>query len=381
MDVACSDFHPVRSVTGVSKRHRYGGADALASLARAIDRSAPQLIVAADDIAVDHLQSLRKAGSQALAARIEDSLGPAESYEVIASRVRLIAVAQALGLDAPDCTPIASAGDLEGWLRQTGTPAFLKLDASCGGEGVRLVRGPDDAAAAFAAFGRTVGKGPLSRLRKQGPVFSAQRSVIGRPANCSAFAWRGEVLGVVSVVTLETLHAFGIATVVRPVESAAMRNAAVALARELRLTGFFGLDFIVQGEGERAWLLELNPRPTPISHFALGPGQDLVAALVSKLDGRPPVARPVAPRLGAEVAIFPYMLRDNGAGAQADWPVGQPQLIRAFARRRRLGACRDMLRSLLGGAKPPVPDRARHVCPDGPALAVKTSADAVASKD
>ena len=184
---------------------------------------------------------------------------------------------------------------------------------------------------------RSAANSSASELVRKNAAISVQKAVTGQPANCSAFAWRGEVSGVLSVVTLQTLHAFGIATIVRPVENPAMRRAAVLIARALNLSGFFGLDFILQDGGERAWVLELNPRPTPISHFALGAGRDLVAALISKVNGRQQEDRPVAFQPNANIAIFPHLLRHRTAEMQQldDWPTGQPQLVRAFARRQK----------------------------------------------
>jgi predicted ATP-grasp superfamily ATP-dependent carboligase len=350
VDVVCSAFHPILSITGVSRRYRYAPMSPLQSLARAIERSAPDLIVACDDVVIGHLQSLRGAGRQELAELIEHSLGPAESYEIIASRARFIALAQTAGLDAPDCAEVATAVGLKERLREFGTPAFLKADGTHGGQGVRRVREADDADAVFASMQPTpdfFGDG----LPRRAPVLSVHKAITGQPANCCAFAWRGEVAAVVSVVTQETLHTFGVATVVRPVENAAMRHAAEVIARKLKLSGFFGLDFILQADGERAWVLELNPRPTPISHFALGAGRDLVAVLIAALGGRPQVERPVVFRLDSSVRVFPHLLRHRGGGEtqlQEDWPVGQPQLIRAFARRRKLADYRNRICDWLG---------------------------------
>jgi carbamoylphosphate synthase large subunit len=347
VDVVCSDFHPVLSVKGISKRHRYVSRAPLESLTRAIERSAPDLVIASDDFAIGHLQKLRSAGRPELAELIERSLGPSASYEIIASRARFIAAAQSAGVDAPDCIEVASVDDLKARLLDFGTPAFLKMDGTCGGDGVKFLRDTDDATAAFDAL---TGAAGIRQTADAGtPVLSVQKAVAGQPANCAAFAWRGEVLGVVSVVTLQTLREYGIATVVLPVENLAMRNAAASVARELNLSGFFGLDFVLEEGGQRAWVVELNQRPTPISHFALGAGRDLVAALVSKVQGRPVPDRPIAFRADAAVAMFPHLLRDRRAAVapQEDWPVGQPQLIGAFTRRRRLADVRDSIRNRL----------------------------------
>jgi hypothetical protein len=336
VDVVCTDWHPILSIKGISKRHRYGGADAQSSLAQAIHRSAPQLIVAGDDIAISHLQSLRKTGSAELTALIDDSLGPAGSYEIILSRARFMAAAKSAGVDTPAGAEVRTAAELNDWLAEFGTPAFVKSDGSAGGEGVRLLRDAKDQAAAVESLRRAPIYDAVDR-HGAAPAVSVQKAIVGQPANCSALAWRGEVLGVISVATLQTLRPFGIATVVRPLENAAMRSAAVAIARELNLSGFFGLDFILQDGGRRAWVLELNPRPTPISHFALGPGRDLIAALISKLQDHPTPDRPVTFPLNSAVAIFPHLLRRGSVTGQNhdDLPLAQPQLVAAFERRRR----------------------------------------------
>jgi hypothetical protein len=43
-----------------------------------------------------------------------------------------------------------------------------------------------------------------------------------------------------------------------------MKAAAEIMARQLRLSGFLGFDFIIDRH-DRAWLLEMNPRATPIA--------------------------------------------------------------------------------------------------------------------
>lgn len=354
VDVVCSDFHPVVSVKGISKRHRYDSLSPLRSLTRAIERSAPELVIAADDIVTGHLQMLRNAERPEIAKLIERSLGPSASYEIIASRARFIAAAQSAGADAPDCAEVASADELKDRLLHFGTPAFLKMDGTWGGDGVRLLRDADDAAGAFAALTAAARVQASTAPGGAAPIVSVQKAVSGQPANCCAFAWRGEVLGVVSVVTLQTLREYGIATVVLPVDNLAMRNAAVSIARELKLSGFFGLDFILEDGGQRAWVIELNQRPTPVAHFALGAGRDLVAALISKILERPVADRPVVFRQDVAVAMFPHLLRGRAADAapQEDWPVGQPQLIGAFARRRQLADYRDLARSWMGRREP-----------------------------
>jgi hypothetical protein len=356
VDVLCSDFHPIRSVAGLGRLHRYDMLAPARSLARAIERSDPQHIIVTDDIALAHVQALRSCGGQ-LSSLIESSLGPAQSYDIVASRDRFAAAARRAGLAIPACAPVSGEGELRAWLDAHGAPAFLKIDGTFGGEGVRLVRQAGEAAAVFRDLGRVpsfadacdqaarlrVFSKASAWLRRTAPALSVHEAIAGQPANCCAFAWRGVVEHVVSVVTLETLRPFGVATVVRAVENPRMREAAATIARALDLTGFFGLDFILDADG-RAWVLELNARPTPISHLALGPGRDLVAALLSALAGQRRTERPVAFAPDAPIALFPHLLdrSEREPHEQDDVPLDQPALVRALRlRRRSFAAMRD----------------------------------------
>jgi predicted ATP-grasp superfamily ATP-dependent carboligase len=344
VDVVCPLFHPILSITGLHLKHPYRIVGAARSLVRAIEQSEPDLIIACDDHVVGQLQRLRETGRPEIAALIERSLGPSSAYEVASSRSALVGAAREAGVIAPETTSVGGARELDRWLEEHGAPAFLKLDGTCGGVGVRLIETAEDAAAAFASLARppravsalkqalryqlfTQAGAFLSRRRAS---ISVQKAAPGRAANCSAFAWRGTVLAVTGVEVLETTREFGVATVVRVVSGEAMREAAVRIARDLRLTGFFGLDFMLDRDG-RAQLIELNLRPTPISHFATGERGDLISALLTAVTGSPVQPRPSALANGTVVALFPHQLSASRVdGAVCDLPFDQPGLIRAF---------------------------------------------------
>ena len=356
VDVACPDFHPVLSVAGLGRHHRYALFAPGRSLARAIEKAGAPLVIPADDVAMGDLQALRRSASVAIGDVIEQSVGSPETFHVVASRTRFGEAARSAKLNVPEGAAIGSVAELQDWLARFGAPAFLKLDGTFGGGGVREMRTAAEGPEVFAALTRrpSLAAAALEAARlgvftkasawagRASPVVSVQQAIAGEPANCSAFAWRGEVLGLVSVVVQETLQAYGVGTVVRVVDHPGMRAAAEAIARRLTYSGFLGLDFIIDGGG-RAWVLEINPRPTPISHFAMGPGRDPIAALIRQIGGiaapqRAPIFRPDEP-----VALFPHLMHrpHRGPEEQDDLPKGQPRLIRAFARRGlRIGDAR-----------------------------------------
>jgi predicted ATP-grasp superfamily ATP-dependent carboligase len=71
-----------------------------------------------------------------------------------------------------------------------------------------------------------------------------------------------------------------------------MMEAAERIACRLRLSGFFGLDFVIEDETQAAILIEMNPRCTPACHLQLGETRDMVRHLTAQLTGQATVPMP-----------------------------------------------------------------------------------------
>src|SRR5262249_39591819 len=150
------------------------------------------------------------------------------------------AFAAAEGIAVPETTVLRDRNDLLDRVAQLSFPCVLKVDGSWGGLGVRVLRGPQDGARAFAELGtlsswqsmaqRPVKSrrfGPFRQWRNQWrsaakPRMILQAYVEGRPANRAVVCWRGEVLAGLSVEALQTMSETGPATVVRLVEHSEM---------------------------------------------------------------------------------------------------------------------------------------------------------------
>ena len=97
--------------------------------------------------------------------------------------------------------------------------------------------------------------------------------------------WEGKVLASLHFEVLQKVGAIGHATVVRRIDHAEMSAAAVRVTAKLKLSGFHGLDFMIEAKTRNAYLIEINPRTTQVGHLALGEGCDLPAALYGTLTG------------------------------------------------------------------------------------------------
>ena len=214
-------------------------------------------------------------------------------------RAALSDVAEQAQVRTPPSYPVTSAVELEAALGALGLPVMLKADLTWGGLGVCIAHTAADAESARMRLSQRPGAGrALKRLvinrdpfqvlpwfEGATPRVSVQRYVPGRPANSLVACWQGEVLASIQVEVLRTTQTFGASTAVQVCDHAEMAAAATALVRRLGLSGFCGFDFILEDGTDAAHLIELNPRCTPLSHFALGAGRDPVAALTARLSG------------------------------------------------------------------------------------------------
>lgn len=318
----CPAGHPLECCDIVERRHRARRFGRQASLRAAIDRARPDLIIACDDAATVALQQLHRhlcdtGTDPEVALAIGRSLGAPEASALATDRGALMRAAQAAGVLVPECATVGSAAELAAWCGLYGFPAVLKVDGTFGGLGVAVVRDAAAAERTFREFSaprllpalsqwilRRDHSHLLAWLRRKRPTVTVQRHISGTPANRAVACWRGAILAGTSVAAVETLGPTGPATVVRMIDDAAMAVAATRLVGALGLSGLCGLDFILEAGTGRAYLIEVNPRATPIGHLVGADAQDLPALLCAAATGLAPTTRRPSITTGL-IALFP----------------------------------------------------------------------------
>ena len=126
----------------------------------------------------------------------------------------------------------------------------------------------------------------------------------------------------------------GPANVVRLVDNSEMMFAAEQLARRLGLSGFFGLDFMIEEGSGASYLIEMNPRSTPLGHLQLGRGRDLVEALTAELTAQPVRDLPSVTQ-NELIAYFPQAWNSKNellSSCFQDIPRDEPDLVNALMR-------------------------------------------------
>lgn len=353
VEAVCPAHHPLLKVSSVSRWHKYRPLRPLSALAATLSHSGAALVVPCDDRVVAHLHALYASlpASSPAAAAIRRSLGKPEGFAISERRSEFIAIAREEGVAAPEMLQVETAGELRDALKRVGLPAVLKVDGTWGGLGVVVVQTPEQGEWALRRLSRPMDATrvlkrliidrdpfPLSPWLSGGkPVVNVQRFIHGRPANSAVACWNGEVAAAIHVEVLKARTQTGNSTIVRVIDNAQMSTAAERIARRLGLSGFHGFDFLIEHGTGLAHLIEMNPRTTPLSHLALGPGRDLVSALSARLLGAPAPAAAAA-TANDVIAFFPqaWLLEPDGDmlnAAYHDVPWSEPDLVRELVKK------------------------------------------------
>jgi hypothetical protein len=346
--------HPAKALDFLAHRLTYRAIAPQRCLEAALLRLQPELVILCDERTVRDVHALRrKTHNREVKRLLQKSTAPAENYQTITSRADLLDLARREGVRVPPSMPLPDSAALDQWIANHPTPFVLKADGSWAGFGVRVISEAGGAKNAFVQMTRPAsgllglrelfleGNNFYIRpwLRRERPAMSVQDYIDGRPANIGVACWKGEVLAAVCAEAVATESATGPSTVVRIIHNAEMMDAARRIVSALHLTGLIGFDFIIESATEAAWLIEMNPRNTPICALRLGQGRDLAEALVARLAGRP--VRERAPRTDSDVVVFfpdTWQLDPSNAFLRSgyhDVPWEQPALVRKLMRAER----------------------------------------------
>ena len=358
--------HPARALDLITDPVTYRAMAPLRSLEAALLRLRPDMVIPCDERTVRDLHAIWRATRHASVKQlIENSTAPARNFPTITSRAALLSLAQDEGVRVPVSMSLPDIKALHRWTESNATPFVLKADGSWAGFGVRIISNAATAADAYSrmtlrASGRLAFRESLlegnhfgirSWLRRERPAMSVQSYIDGWPANIGVACWRGEVLAAVCAESVATTSATGPSTVARIIRNPEMIEAARRLVKALGLSGMIGFDFMIEAATGAAYLIEMNPRNTPICAIRLDEGRDLAEAIVAQIAARPARERP--PRTERDIVVFfPDTWRDDPANhflrsGYHDVPWEQPELVRVLMqpeRRERYGVLRVLRR-------------------------------------
>ncbi|WP_026607655.1 ATP-grasp domain-containing protein [Methylocapsa acidiphila] len=347
----------------------------LTDLERLVEKHDPVALIACDESAVRELY--RTVDAPSLSSRLREllrrSLGDPAGHRVVSSKWATAKLAEQLNIRAPKQRQINAPEQALDFAAEVGYPIILKRPGTYGGMGCYICRSDHKTQDNYHALLMPAGlrkfrhaPGLLAAFRRflphwQAPIdepLIAQRYHEGQPAFCAAVARNGVMLGGFAAVAEEVHPAVtGASAVVRAVNNPALLEATEALIRQTGFSGFIGVDFILDRTDGAPYLLEINPRVTPVCRLGGLLDADLCRLFVAGFTGAR--LESAASRTLEPIAFFPNeWLRDWRSHylrlPYDDVPYDEPALLarihRTLPLRRRL-----MLALGLRGALPSTP--------------------------
>jgi biotin carboxylase len=206
--------------------------------------------------------------------------------------------------------------ELDQFIQRNGLPLVLKAENSTAGTGVRVCDSLEHARAYWTEL----------KERGNGVAILAQRYIVGVPAMYSFVAMNGNILDGIAALKV-TCHpgATGPSATIQVIAHEEIQKTAQAMAKALGLSGYASFDYVVEKETQHAYLIECNPRPTPICHLG-----GLSGSLLEAVTGGPIAKQSLS--LGSKIALFPqeWIRRDaevNDPDLLKDVPADDPELF------------------------------------------------------
>ena len=305
------------------------------SLASAIDLWGPDRVVPLDDLAANLLRTIGRDSRVAVPLRdlLIRSLGAPDGFAAACQRVALMRIAAKESVRTP---AFGSSRDVA-----RGHPCFplmVKRDQSSGSGGVVRVETEAELRVALRSSRiKTAIKAGLMRVagfsQASTPVL-LQQVVAGRLAMQTVACQDGHVLDSVGFEAVEIHPRKRASTILRATVHAEMADSARRMVAALHCSGFVSFDFIVDAE-DRAFLIEMNPRPIGSTHLGRLFSHDLVKAFLTGQAHNRGIAL-LAP--GTTVALFPKELERDPTSAYLngsdpvvhDVPETEPAVLAAY---------------------------------------------------
>jgi len=352
----CPPVHPLHHVSGIEQCYSIHSWSVQQSLIEAIEASHADYIVPTDDRSVLQLHSLAVSHPQ-YKELIVRSLGDSKSFAIVRSRATLMALAESLDILTPPTVLLSSEQEAARFATTWRYPAVVKRDGTYGGRGVAVVSKPRELVAAYRRLRRNAS--PLARIKRRlvdddimaffqpdtvsDQETSLQGFVNGTPANAMYSCFEGKLLATLQVRTLCAQHATGAALIVERINDPRIEEVGRKLAKALSLSGFLGLDFVIENGSGDPYLLEMNPRATQLGHLPLEDqtaGRNLAEALWRGwTDDKPtqPAVNAEPAKFPQRIAFFPQALAlgQNSALLASAWldrPDQEPDLVRELSK-------------------------------------------------
>ena len=226
---------------------------------------------------------------QELAGLVRASLGEPAHYRTSVDKTLIYAAAERAGVRVPEYVVIASVEDTLGFADRHGYPLVVKRPYTTAGDGVRIVENEGALRDAVSILGApNVDDLEPDASRR----LVVQRYIAGGLCYQNVAAWQGRYLAGYAGDRLEA-HGGPMTpgTVVRYHDAPPLREFSIQLVEAFGMTGLFTSEYMIERSTKRAYLLAINRRISPATHFGSTMNVDLCAALHAAMRGSPSPTR------------------------------------------------------------------------------------------
>jgi hypothetical protein len=317
------------------------------ALAAAVREASPRLVIPGDDTALRLLQGLVLAPPAGMSpgllaelmALVVTSLGNPAYYRESIDKTLFPKAAERFGVRAAPWIVARSADEVERFTASVGFPVVLKRSVSWAGTGVRICRDRVELLTAFAAL-MEASKSDFASQGTEGLL--AQAYVKGPTKFYTCVSWKGALLaGYAGEILVWSETTGGVPTVNRYYRDDALRAATERMIDGFGISGFIAVEYVADGESDKACAIEINRRLVGGSHRGAPMGVDHWAALRSTLAGTAiPTRADLDPDEEHVCVNFPQeWLRDPESRWLSEYPVDvpwdEPKLIKAMLELRK----------------------------------------------
>jgi glutathione synthase/RimK-type ligase-like ATP-grasp enzyme len=312
---------------------------AVAATVRAVS---PRQIMPCDDVSFRLLAMLalspppqmQPALQAELAGLVRASLGSPEHYRASVDKTLICEAAARAGVRVPEHAVIGAIEEATAFADRHGYPVVVKRPYTTAGDGVRIVADSRELASAVADLVAP----KLDDLEPEATRrLLIQKYIAGNLCYQNVAAWQGRYL---AGYAGDRIEAYGgpmtPGTVVRYHDSSALRDFAVQLVEAFGMSGLFASEYVVEKSTGLPYLIEINRRISPGTHFGAVMNVDLCAALHAAMQG---IASPTRGRLDpGEERIFVQFPLEWLRNPQSPWlrrhpvdvPWDDPELLDAM---------------------------------------------------
>lgn len=317
------------------------------AFAATVKAASPALVMPCDDMSFRLLamlvnsppRELQPALQAELAALIGRSLGDPAHYRASTDKTLVSSSAAAAGVPVPAHAVATSRDEAERFAAEHGYPVVIKRPHTTAGEGVAIAANVEELARAVATL---AAPNPADLEPDASRRVVVQKHIDGHICYQNVAAWHGRMLAGYAGDRLQS-HGGPIApgTVVRFRDAPDLRAFSERLVRAFGMSGLFTSEYVIERETQKPYLLEINRRVSPATHYGAMMNVDLCAALHAAMHDAPmPTRSGLDPGEERIFVLFPgEWLRDPASQWLRRYPVDvpwdDPQLLEAMLALRR----------------------------------------------